>query len=226
MKRFLSNVVLLLLTATTSLAQENYNMSVSEKHRIVTGSIEINKPDCVIFANALLWAVERGEKYKELIEDCDFEKLRLTIDYNLVQDGQIAYTSQLTLQVSQGRLVYLVHDIKGQPSGLSSVLGAVNFDKLNPEKKTKHQTLIEDFEALDKKDLKKMFEYVRNHNTEVSKWESISEHRIEKGMSIEEVLLILGKPINIQKSAETVQYMYNTFTYVFFENGKVKSFMQ
>ena len=71
-----------------------------------------------------------------------------------------------------------------------------------------------------------MFEYVRNHNTEVSKWESISEHRIEKGMSIEEVLLILGKPINIQKSAETVQYMYNTFTYVFFENGKVKSFMQ
>ena len=50
--------------------------------------------------------------------------------------------------------------------------------------------------------------------------------RESKGMSIEEVLLILGKPINIQKSAETVQYMYNTFTYVFFENGKVKSFMQ
>lgn len=226
MKRLTLYIFSLLLSLTAIHAQENYKVSISDKHRIVTGSIEVNKADKVIFANALVWAIEQGEKYKELLADIDFDKMRMVIDYNLSNEGESSFTSKLTLQVSQGRLVYLVDNIKGQSSGLASMLGTTLFDKMNPEKKPKQKALIEEFEALNKKGLAKLFDYVRNHDTDVSKWDCIAENRLEKGMTVEDVTMILGKPINIQKSNTTIQYMYNTFTYVFFEDGKLKSFMQ
>ena len=173
-----------------------------------------------------MWAIERGGQLKELITDIDYEKMRFTMDYNIIREGQSSFAAKLTIQVGQGRMVYLVNNIKGQTSGFSGMLGAAIFDKMSPEKKPKQKIMIEEFESANKKELLSLFEYINYHNKRLEHWNSIIENRIEKGMDVDDVTLILGKPIDIQKSGETTQYMYNTFTYVFFENGEVKSFMQ
>ncbi|MBQ8457503.1 MAG: hypothetical protein IJ540_07870 [Prevotella sp.] len=225
MKRF-TLYILLLFGLLTAQAQANYQVSVADRQRIVTGSQSFQKDDREIMANALMWAIERGGQLKELITDIDYEKMRFTMDYNIIREGQSSFAAKLTIQVGQGRMVYLVNNIKGQTSGFSGMLGAAIFDKMSPEKKPKQKIMIEEFESANKKELLSLFEYINYHNKRLEHWNSIIENRIEKGMDVDDVTLILGKPIDIQKSGETTQYMYNTFTYVFFENGEVKSFMQ
>mgnify|MGYP002623817691 CR=1 FL=1 len=207
-------------------AQANFNVSVANKQRIVTGSQTFQKDDKVILANALMWAIERGSQLKELISDCDYDKMRFSMDYNIIRENQASFTAKMTIQVNQGRMAYLVSDIRRQAAGLSAMLGAVNFDKMNPEKKPKQKAMIEEFEIANKKEIKALFDYIDSHDINTDHWNSIIDNKVEKGMAVSDILLILGKPIDIQKSGDTIQYMYNTFTYVFFEDGKVKSFMQ
>lgn len=171
-------------------------------------------------ANALLWAIERGTQLKELVTDIDYERMRFTMDYNIIREGQSSFAAKLTIQVGQGRMVYLINNIKGQTSGFSGMLGAVSFDKMNPEKKPKQKAMIEEFESVNKKELKSLFEYIGQHDMKTGYWTSITENRLEKGMDVNDVILILGKPVDIQKSGETTQYMYNSFTYVFSKTGK------
>lgn len=71
-----------------------------------------------------------------------------------------------------------------------------------------------------------MLAFVNDTDTNISRWDAIVRGQLEKGMSKTDVYLVLGKPIDTQTSGDTTQFMYNQFTYVFFENGTVKSFMQ
>lgn len=228
MKTKILTFAILTTLVISSRAQENYNVIVSGKQRIVTGSVEFNKGDRTIFANALMWAIEQGNELKELVTDCDFEKMRFEMTNNMAEEGQTTFSSILTVQVNQGRLIYLVSDIKGQGGGLSSVLGGglISFDRMNPEKKPKQQAMIDDFEKVNTKTLKQLISFVREHDVDVSYWNCFLENKIENNMSVEDVKIVLGKPLNILKDGNTTQYMYNPFTYVFFENNKVKSFIK
>ena len=158
--------------------------------------------------------------------NCDYENMRFTMAYSIVQEGGNTFTADLTIQVGQHRMVYLVSNIKGLPNGLSAFLGATSFNKMNPEKKPKQQEMITEFETLNKKELQALLKYVDTKSTVTSRWEAITQGQLEKGMTEDEVILILGKPVDVQKSGSTKQMMYNQFTYVFFENDVVKSFMQ
>ena len=225
MKKFF--VLFFLLACTGNiLAQASFKVSVADKKRIVTGSQEFSKSDNEIFANALLWAIDRGSQLKETIVNCDYENMRFTMAYSIVQEGGNTFTADLTIQVGQHRMVYLVSNIKGLPNGLSAFLGATSFNKMNPEKKPKQQEMITEFETLNKKELQALLKYVDTKSTVTSRWEAITQGQLEKGMTEDEVILILGKPVDVQKSGSTKQMMYNQFTYVFFENDVVKSFMQ
>ncbi|MBQ9213191.1 MAG: hypothetical protein IJ150_04540 [Bacteroidales bacterium] len=161
-----------------------------------------------------------------MIEDVDYEKMRFTMKYYLIQENATSYASQLTIQVTQGRLVYLVSDIKAQVSGLGGVLGATSFNKMNPEKKPKQKQMQDEFEVLNKVQLQNMLDYVEKSEMDIRRWDHFKNRRLEEGMTMKEVLLTLGKPIDMQTSGETTQLMYNTFTYVFMEKGIVKSFIQ
>lgn len=216
----------LLLLSSTLVAQTGFQLTTADKKKIVTGSQLFQKSDKVIFANALLWAIERGQQLKELIEDVDYEKMRFTMKYYLIQENATSYASQLTIQVTQGRLVYLVSDIKAQVSGLGGVLGATSFNKMNPEKKPKQKQMQDEFEVLNKVQLQNMLDYVEKSEMDIRRWDHFKNRRLEEGMTMKEVLLTLGKPIDMQTSGETTQLMYNTFTYVFMEKGIVKSFIQ
>ncbi len=225
MKKLFILIAFLSLSANM-LAQTGFDLTVADKKRVVTGSQSYEKNDEEIFANALLWAIERGDKLKDLLDEIDYERLRFTMVYNIIQEESMSYSSLLTVQVAQGRLVYLISNIKGQTSGLGGMLGATNFDKLNPEKKPKHKAIMEEFEVVNKKQLKAMLQYVGENKIDVSNWKDIAAGQLKKGMSESDVLLIHGKPIDRQTSNGTTQLMYSQYIYVFLEEGKVKSFTQ
>lgn len=216
-------ILLTMLTCVTSIvAQVSFDVSVVEKRRIVTGTQDFQKSDDVIFANALLWAVNEGPGRKEEIVDCDFVKRQFSMVYHLQREGEEAYTCRLGVKVAQGKLVFLVSEVKVQGGLLSSF---VSFDRLNPEKKAKHQDIINDFQALNNQKLLSLFSFVGDYSPKITNWKNVCMNRIDRGMSADEVRLIYGKPINIQSDGTKVQYMYSSFVYVFMENDTVASFV-
>lgn len=220
MKRFL--LVLTLMSGFSALwAQVSYDITMMDKKRVVSGMQEIQKPDDEIFANLMLWATEQGPGCKDEILDCDFVKRQMTMVYNLKDDEKILYTCRLNAKVSQGRLVFLVSDVKMQ--GLAGMFS--NFDKLNPEKKSKHQDIINEFQRINNQNLNEMLTFVNDHNPSITNWKNVCTGKIEAGMSSDEVRLIYGKPISIQENGANAQYFFSTFVYVFLEKGIVKSFV-
>lgn len=205
------------------MAQVSFDVTVADKKRIVSGAINHEKSDDEAFANALLWAVNEGPGRKEEILDCDFAKRQLTMEYNLKRDNEeLAYTCRLFMKVSDGKLMFLVNDIKMQ-GGIMTVFQ--NFDKLNPSKKPKHQDIINDFQSLNNKKLQQLINFISEHNPVITNWKKVCLGQLESGMSSDEVKLIYGKPVSIQENGNESQYVFSTFVYIFFENGIVKSFV-
>lgn len=207
----------------TLMAQASFDVTVAEKKRIVSGAISYEKSDDEAFANVCLWAFNEGPGKKEEILECDFVKRRLTMVYNLKRDnGDIAYVCRLSLNVIDGNIMFLVNDIKMQ-GGIMGIFQ--NFDKLNPEKKPKHQDIINEFQSLNNKKIQQLIDFVSGNKPVITKWEKVCTGQLERGMSSDEVKLIYGKPVTIQESGKDTQYIFSTFVYVFLENGFVKSFV-
>jgi len=223
-KKILFIVISMLACNNLMMAQVSFDVTIAEKKRIVSGAVSYDKTDDEAFANVLLWAVNEGPGRKDEILDCDFVKRQLTMVYNLKRsEEEIAYTCRLSLKVAEGQLMFLVNDIKIQGGG---ILGAFqNFDKLNPEKKPKHQDIINDFQSLNNQKLQELINFIAENNPVITNWKNVCLGKIDKGMSSDEVKLIYGKPINIQASGTDAQYVFSTFIYVFLENGVVKSFV-
>ena len=213
---------LLAVCTSTLMAQVSYDVTVSEKKRIVSGSADFQKSDDIVFANALLWTVNEGTGKKDNVIDCDFVKHKLTATYKLEKDGSPAYICRMTMSVDQGRLMFLISDIKIQGNLLSAFM---SFDKLNPEKKPKHQDIINEFKSLNNQKLQNMFDFISNNTPIITNWKGVCQGRLEKGMSADEVQMIYGKPVTKQQNGVDEQYIYSTFIYIFLENGIVKSFV-
>ena len=221
-KKIIFLVALLSASSVVLMAQVSYDVTVVEDKRIVSGSDSFQKSDDEIFANAFLWAVNEGPGRKDEIVDYDFVKRQFTMAYNLKKDDAPAYNCRMTVKVSQGQLMFLVSEIKIQGGLLNAFL---SFDKLKPEKKTKHQDIINEFQSLNNRKLQDLFSFVLNNSPKITNWKSVCLGKIERGMSSDEVKLIYGKPVNIQESGADTQYLFSTFVYVFLENGFVKSFV-
>lgn len=213
---------MLLLFTVAVTAQVNFDVTIAEKKRIVQGSEIFQKSDDEIFVNAMLWAINEGPVRKEEILDFDFTKHELAMIYNLKKDGDVAYTCRLTLRASSGRLFFLVNEIKIQGGFFGSFQ---NFDKLNPEKKAKHKDIINEFERLNNLKIQELFEYVSNNNPKITNWRNVCLGKIDKGMSVDEAILVYGKPINVQSEGNKEQYMFSSFVYVYIEDGLITAYV-
>lgn len=220
------NIILLsaflLLVAMTAKAQVSFDVTVAEKKRIVSGSVACGKADDIAFANAFLWAVNEGPARKEEIIDCDFLKRQFTMVYNLRKQDAVAYTCRLDIKISNGQLMFLVSDIKMQGGLMSAFL---NFDKLNPEKKSKHKDIISEFQSLNNQKLQELLSFVEANTPNITNWKNVCLGKIERGMSSDEVRLVYGKPVTVQENGNESQYIFSTFIYVYFDNDIVKSFV-
>ena len=101
------------------------------------------------------------------------------------------------------------------------------FEKLQPEKKEKHKENLNEFAALYETYSKQMLEYIASTNPPVvTHWTEIKNKEVVKGMTAAECLLSMGKPASVQKSDGKEEWMYDAYTYLFFENGLLTSFIK
>lgn len=222
MKRRWFFTALLSIIIVTMKAQVSFDVISVDKKRVVRGVESFQKEDNEIFANAVLWAINQGPALKEEIIECDFVKRKLCMVYKLEKNDEIVYDCRLEMKVAQGQLAFLVSDIKIHGGLLGSFL---NFDRLNPEKKTKHLHIIHDFQSLNNMKIQDLFNYIAQHSPVITNWNNVCVNKISKGMSCDETLLVYGKPISIRFDGAKEQYMFSSFVYVFIENGVIVSFI-
>lgn len=209
-------------------AQKTFPLSVADNKIICTESESYgNKDDRALFVNALLWAIDRGPKLKEDISQCGMSKLKFTTKINLVsaENAKQGYECFLSIQVASQQLVFLVHDISCITTG---ILGnAIPFEKLVPEKKEKHKAYMEEFVKLNTAMLNELIQFVgTNTAPAMEHWDKVCNGNLESGMNETECKLIMGKPVNIQDNGKRVQWMYDTFTYLIFEDGVLKTILR
>lgn len=189
-----------------------------------------------IFVNALLWAIDHRE-FADLGEE-EKEKMAFAVDYDkrqftveLMQKGDSSgacYNSLFSVKVADNIITILASDISCETQVAPiKLIRRMPFEKLQPEKKEKHKENLDEFAALYEAYAKQMLEYIVSTKSPViTHWTEIKAKEVVKGMTAAECLLSMGKPASVQKSGGKEEWMYDSYTYLFFENGKLASFIK
>ncbi len=123
-------------------------------------------------------------------------------------------------------MVFLINDITVE-SPILMISKTTAFEKLQPEKKKGHKTIIKEFEDLESKVIASIVDYIKTNELKpITHWEEISSGQISKGMNEDECMLAFGKPIGITESNGETQWMYSGSFYIFFKEGVVSSFIK
>lgn len=225
-------------TCTTLSAQEKLPAPYSEvKGKIIISefhSIDQTISSEGIFINALLWMIEAQEPEN----DEDDESAAIEVDYDkkqfmleLVQtprNGESRYRYVFSAKVADNIITFLASNITCEAE--TSVIKIVKrqaFEKLQPEKKPKHKEHLTEFANLHDALIDKVLEAITaNPAPTITHWAEIKAKDVVKGMSKPECLLAFGKPASVQKQGNKEEWMYDSYTYVFFEDGIVTSLIK
>lgn len=188
-----------------------------------------------IFLNALLWMIENKEPECNVAEE---EKSVFEVDYDKKQyatelvlanaQNTSRYRCSFSAKVADNIVTVLASHITYEAeTNVIKLVKRLPFEKLQPEKKPKHKEYLQEFAALHKKTIKQMLEAITKQPApSVTHWTEIKEKNVVKGMNKSECLLAFGKPASIQRQGNKEEWMYNSYTYVFFEDGIVSSLIK
>lgn len=202
--------------------------------RVISRFHSLEKPSDAesIFLNSLLWTIENKENTPEeennkLKPDYDKRQFSVLLTQHNVQSGS-CYRYTLSVRVSDNIITLLASDITYEAeTAVIKLVKRLPFEKLQPEKKPKHQEYLDEFASIYEEQTKKLLKAVEENVPPVIRhWTEIKENRVEKGMTESECLLAMGKPASIQKQGDKTEWMYNSYTYLFFENGILSSFIR
>lgn len=234
--KIVSFLGLLVLSAALH-AQTDGNSPYKEvKGRIILSQFRtIDNPSTPegIFLNALLWEINRTEFQKEGEEETvlkkEWEKRQFEkrMAWRNPQSSS-CYRFLLSVKVTDNILSVTVSDITYETeTSVIKLVKRLPFEKLQPEKKPKHKEYLDEFAALYQAYSKQMIEAVTsNHPPIIGHWTEIKEGTVVKGMTEDECMLAMGKPASIQKQGNKTEWMYDAYTYLFFENGTLTSFIK
>ena len=159
----------------------------------------------------------------------------LEVDYDKKQFGfawmldnpktACRYRCVVSVKVADNIITMLASDISQEAeTAVIKLVKRLPFEKLNPEKKPKHKDYLTDFANLHEKQIAQLLEFITtNPLPPITHWREIKENDVVKGMNSTECTLSLGKPASVQKQGNREEWMYDSYTYVFFENGVVSS---
>lgn len=221
--------ILSALGQTFSELKTEYPITADGKYYVVSGFLPINgMNDEAIYANTLLWTIKNiCPELKKGIHDMNVTSKSFVCDWNL---NSIADSNQRNLyhckakfQVKEGKLIYYLSHILVESSVLM-MKRQTPMEKLNPEKKSSHKEIMEDFVRSESQVLNKLFDFVSTNKVgPITHWNDIAIGRPVKDMTEEECLIAFGKPRSIQENNGEVQWMYSGSFYLFFKNSKVKT---
>lgn len=220
-------------------AQGNISSPYSEvKGNIVISEFHtLDKPASAegIFLNALLWMIENREPENSEAEE---DKSSFEIDYDKKQyllelmqthpKSASRYRCRFSVKVTDNIITVLASNITYEAeTGVIKLVKRLAFEKLQPEKKPKHKEYLDEFAVLHKETVKRMLEAIATHPAPaITHWAEIKNKEVVKGMNKQECLLAFGKPASVQKQGNKEEWMYDSYTYVFFENETVASLIK
>lgn len=185
-----------------------------------------------IFLNALLWATDNmtsTESEAPGPATCDVDGRSLSINCVIASKKlEVNYVFTLSAKVSDNILTVLASDIgcEGEVA-VVKLTKRLSFNKFQPEKKEKHKEYMDDFAALYKKLLDDMTTFIASHEPPtVTHWNQVRENEVVKGMTEDECLLAIGRPVKRQEQGSKTQWIYGSFSFVYFENGRVVSLIR
>lgn len=188
-----------------------------------------------LFLNALLWMIENRklenteEEENKSTFEIDYDKKQYMI--NLMQTNTKSasrYRCLFSVKVTDNIITILASNITYEAeTNVIKLVKRLAFEKLQPEKKPKHKEYLNEFAMLHKETVKRMLEAINTNSAPtITHWTEIKNKEVVKGMSKQECLLAFGKPVSVQKQGNKEEWMYDSYTYVFFENDIVTSLIK
>lgn len=205
------------------------NIVISEFH-----SLEKASSTEGIFLNALLWMIENREtNYAEKEQEngsieADYDKKQFTAEIiQTDKNSSSRYRCLLSVKVTDNIITILASNITYEAeTNVIKLVKRLAFERLQPEKKPKHKEYFNEFATLHKGMVKQILEAAATPPPTVTHWAEIKDKDVVKGMNKSECLLAFGKPLSVQKQGNKEEWMYNTYTYVFFEDDVVTSLIK
>lgn len=183
-----------------------------------------------IFVNSLLWMIKNGNVSKEKSIGVDYDKKQIQVRLFLSgkDDTGIRYQYMFSASVKDNIITCLTSDIVYEAdAAVIKFVKKLSFDKLQPEKKPKHKEYLDEFASLHKKWMQQLLDFIKtNQSPAITHWNEIKDKEVVKGMTETECLLSLGKPMSIQQNEGKTEWMYDAYTYLFFENGVLVSIIK
>lgn len=179
-----------------------------------------------LFLNALLWTIQSAPQPEEKVLEVDYDKKQFGVAWMLDNPKTACrYRCVVSVKVADNIITMLASDISQEAeTAVIKLVKRLTFEKLNPEKKPKHKDYLTDFANLHEKQIAQLLEFITtNPLPPITHWREIKENDVVKGMNSTECTLSLGKPASVQKQGNREEWMYDSYTYVFFENGVVSS---
>lgn len=182
-----------------------------------------------IFLKALLWTIKNGQKLEGQEIEVDYDKKQFALELYLTnQQTGTRYRYLFSAKVTDNIITCLASNIVYEAeAAVIKLVKKLPFERLQPEKKPKHKEYLDDFANLNKKWMQQVIDFVNNNQpVVVTHWSEIKNKEVVKGMNEAECFLSLGKPASIQKTDNKVEWMYDSYTYLFFENGVLVSIIR
>lgn len=211
--------------------------SVSSPYSEVNGKIVISQfqsldGNCTeneIFLNALLWVIQNIPQTKEKVLQADYDKKQFIITLMSGNPKTAShYRYSLSVKVSGNIITMLASDITYEAeAAVVKFVKRLSFEKLQPDKKPKHKEYLDEFAKIYKDCVTRILKFASTNSLPtITHWDEIKCKEVVKGMNQAECLLSFGKPASIQKQDNKEEWMYDTYTYLFFENGTVTSIIK
>lgn len=226
MRKFL--FLFMTLLSVAAYGEQTYKLENYNGRYICRGEAACRLDDQQTFGSAVLWAMEQGDPAagsKGILESYDAGTHRVVMKPTLPA-GDNSYVFNLTMQVSGGKIEFLVEKIKCVPKGMLGGLTAINFDKVNLEKKPKQKEFIDQFDALCDTYMQRILTEITSKEGNLGNWEAINKGQVVKGMTEKECLMAVGKPATIVENTQRVQWTYESGMIVVFENGIVTAIVK
>lgn len=228
--------IFFLLCAMSAKAQLAAPYSEVKGNVVISEFHTLDKPSTTqgIFLNGLLWMIENREventdEEKKSAFEVDYDKNQFTLE--LVQTNpktSSRYRCLFSAKVVDNIVTLMSSNITYEAeTSVIKLVKRLPFEKLQPEKKPKHKDYLDEFAALHKDFVNKLLEAIAaNPAPNITHWTEIKDKDVVKGMNKPECLLSFGKPASVQRQGNKEEWMYDSYTYVFFENGIVTSLIK
>lgn len=221
--------ILLLLVSVINLVpvfcQNDYKLSEAGGNLVCTGFFSTDNNDKSMFASSLLWCMEDGKGIADTFVARDFANYKFVakLRRNAKDNDKKSISFILKVQVKDGQMSYSIAEIKVFES-LLPIPSAI--EKYYPPRKSKQEEVIAWVTDICSETMNDLMAFIHNTHPVFSEhWDAICRKSIEPGMTADECVLVMGKPINRQNSGNREQWMYENSTYIIFENGVVKTLL-